>query len=255
MKIAIIGSGNVATHISTALQQAGNEIMCVYSKTKENATALADSLGCNVATSLEEISKDADLYLFSVKDDALKDLAESIAKTNEGKGIFVHTAGSVPMEIFNGLTERYGVLYPMQTFSKTRNVDFKKVPCFIEASDEETERQITALAEGITEKVQRCSSEKRKRIHLAAVFACNFTNHCYRLAERVVEKEGLDFELFLPLIEETARKVTEMSPRKAQTGPMVRWDVEVMNRQLDLIDDERTKMIYRLMAESIHREK
>lgn len=140
----------------------------------------------------------------------------------------------------------------MQTFSKNRRVDFHEIPCFIEASNEESLATIRSLAESISGRVVDCDSEKRKKMHLAAVFACNLTNHCYRLAERVLEAEHIDFNLFLPLIDETAKKVTEMSPKDAQTGPMVRYDVEVMNRQLALIPDNLTRQIYRLMAESIH---
>ena len=112
--------------------------------------------------------------------------------------------------------------------------------------------KIRLLAESISEKVVLADSEKRKKLHLAAVLACNLTNHCYRLAERVLQQEQIDWQLFLPLIDETARKVSEMLPKDAQTGPMVRYDVEVMNRQLALLPDERTRQIYRLMAESIH---
>lgn len=140
----------------------------------------------------------------------------------------------------------------MQTFSKSRKVDFHPIPCFIEASSDEDLPIIRSLAESISDHVVDCDSEKRKKLHLAAVFACNLTNHCYRLAERVLQEENIDWKLYLPLIDETARKVSEMSPRDAQTGPMIRYDVEVMNRQLALIPDERTRQIYRLMAESIH---
>ena len=166
--------------------------------------------------------------------------------------MMIHTAGSVPMSIFQGKARHYGVLYPMQTFSKNREVDFRPIPCFIEASDAQTLDTIQQLAEGISERVVEASSERRRKLHLAAVLACNLTNHCYRLAERVLEEEQTDFQLFLPLIMETARKVTQLSPREAQTGPMVRYDTQVMERQMQLLSDERTRQIYRLMAESIH---
>jgi predicted short-subunit dehydrogenase-like oxidoreductase (DUF2520 family) len=156
------------------------------------------------------------------------------------------------MSVLGSCASRYGVLYPMQTFSKTRRVDFREIPCFIEASDDKSLGELRFLAESISDHVVDCDSEKRKKLHLAAVFACNLTNHCYRLAERVLQEEEIDWKLYLPLIDETAKKVSEMSPKVAQTGPMVRYDVNVMNRQLALIPDERTRQIYRLMAESIH---
>lgn len=146
----------------------------------------------------------------------------------------------------------YGVLYPMQTFSKGRSVNFREIPCFIEASEKETLEVIRELASRVSDNVVEASSEKRKKLHLAAVFSCNLVNHCYRLAERVLEEEGIDFSLYLPLIQETANKVKDLSPRKAQTGPMVRYDKTIMDAQIALINNERTRQIYRLMADSIH---
>lgn len=251
MKIVIIGSGNLATQLSLALKDAGKDIVQIFSRTEEHARELAEKLGCRHTADSDEIDKNADIYIFSVKDDALSSLASSICK-DRPEGLFLHTAGSVPMDVFKDHASYYGVLYPMQTFSKHRSVDFQKIPCFIEGSSEETVATIRSLAESISNHVVDCDSEKRKKLHLAAVLACNLTNHCYRLAERVLQEEQIDFDLFLPLIDETAKKVSEMSPRDAQTGPMVRYDVEVMNRQIALLPDERTRQIYRLMAESIH---
>lgn len=251
MKIVFFGSGNLATHLSLALKNAGEEISQVYSHTEEHAKELAEKLNCTYTSNVDEIDKNANLYIFSIKDDAINEIAASICyKSSEA--IFIHTAGSVPMDIFKGYASHYGVLYPMQTFSKHRQVDFRPIPCFIEGSDEQTLQLIRDLAESISDKVVLADSEKRKKLHLAAVLACNLTNHCYRLAERVLQKENIDWQLFLPLIDETAKKVAEMSPKDAQTGPMVRYDVNVMNHQIELLHDERTRQIYRLMAESIH---
>lgn len=250
MRIVIIGSGNVATHLSQALKGAGNDNVQVYSRTLSNATTLADKLGCLATDRTDEIVPDADIYIFSIKDKALEDVVRSLTISKDA--CLIHTAGSMPMSVFKGIATRYGVLYPMQTFSKSRKVDFREIPCFIEASDDETLALIRALAESISDQCQECPSEQRKKMHLAAVFTCNFANHCYRLAEKVVEKEGFDFTLFHPLIRETANKVMTLSPREAQTGPMVRWDTNVMDMQMDLIEDERTRAIYRLIAENIH---
>lgn len=249
MNIVIIGSGNLATHLSLALKDAGNTILQVYSPTEEHARTLAAKIGCAYTTAADQIRQDADIYIISIKDDAISKVAAALPS---GQHIFIHTAGSVPMIVFKGHAQHYGVLYPMQTFSKNRQVDFSEIPCFIEASDEPTLVTIRQLAESISDHVIETDSEKRKKMHLAAVLACNLTNHCYRLAERVLEKESIDFSLFLPLIKETARKVETMSPRDAQTGPMVRYDEGVMNMQIEMLPDERTRQIYRLMAESIH---
>ena len=251
MNIVIIGSGNLATHLSLALKTAGETLTQVYSPTRQHAQELAAKLSCSSCDHIDEIDKNADLYILSIKDDALSNLAATICH-DRPEAVFIHTAGSVPMDIFKPYARRYGVLYPMQTFSKHRQVDFRPIPCFIEGSDEQTLLQIRALAERISDKVVEADSTKRRQLHLAAVLACNLTNHCYRLAERVLQEAQIDWQLFLPLIDETAKKVSEMSPKEAQTGPMVRYDVNVMNRQIELLPDERTRQIYRLMAESIH---
>jgi predicted short-subunit dehydrogenase-like oxidoreductase (DUF2520 family) len=251
MKIVMIGSGNLATQLSLAFKSAGKTIVQVFSRTEEHAKELADKIGCNYTTRIEEIRQDADVYIFSVKDDALGSLLVSVCHERPN-GLFLHTAGSMPMAIFKCHATRYGVLYPMQTFSKTRNVNFREIPCFIEGSDEDVLAEIRLMAASISNHVVDCDSEKRKKMHLAAVLACNLTNHCYRLAERLLESEQIDFQLFFPLIEETARKVKDMSPKDAQTGPMVRYDQNVMQMQMSMLSDERTREIYRLMAESIH---
>ena len=268
MKLVFLGSGNLATHLSLALKAAGEDIIQIFSRTQEHAQALADKLHCASCTSISDIRTDADIYIFSVKDDALPNLISQLSEhlshhpsSNTHHPLFLHTAGSVPMSVFPANTPspithhpspNFGVLYPMQTFSKDRVVDFREIPCFIEASDDDTLDVIRQLSSKISDHVQEASSDKRKKLHLAAVFACNMVNHCYRLAEKVLEEENIDFSLYQPLIQETANKVRELSPRKAQTGPMVRYDRTIMNAQIALIPDERTRQIYRLMADSIH---
>ena len=266
--IVFLGSGNLATHLSLALKAAGEDIIQIFSRTQEHAQALADKLHCASCTSISDIRTDADIYIFSVKDDALPSLISQLSEhlanhpsPNIHHPLFLHTAGSVPMSVFPDNTPspithhpspNFGVLYPMQTFSKDRAVDFREIPCFIEASNDDTLEVIRQLSSRISDHVQEASSDKRKKLHLAAVFACNMVNHCYRLAEKVLEEEGIDFSLYQPLIQETANKVRELSPRKAQTGPMVRYDRTIMDAQIALISDERTRQIYRLMADSIH---
>ena len=251
MRIVIIGSGNLATQLSLALHDAGQDIVQVFSRTADHAKCLADKLGCTYTSDINAISPDADIYIISVKDDAIAEVAQAVGQSSPN-ALILHTAGSVAMSVLGSCASRYGVLYPMQTFSKTRRVDFREIPCFIEASDDKSLDELRLLAESISDHVVDCDSGKRKKMHLAAVLACNLTNHCYRLAERVLESEQIDFRLFLPLIAETAKKVTIMSPKDAQTGPMVRYDQSVMQMQMSMLPDERTREIYRLMADSIH---
>lgn len=251
MDIVIVGSGNLATQLAVGLRDAGQRILQVFSRTEEHARELAEKMGCGYTADVDEIDENADVYIISVKDDAIGELAERVGRKAKD-GVIVHTAGSIPMDVLKGKSKHYGVIYPMQTFSKNRKVDFKPIPCFIEASDDETMDEIRKIAESVSDHVEMADSEKRKKIHLAAVLSCNFTNHCYRLAEKVLEEEGIDFRLFLPLIDETAKKVSVLSPKEAQTGPMMRWDTGVMEMQKNLLGDERTRQIYQLMAESIH---
>ena len=251
--LVIIGSGNLATHLTLALHTSGMNIMQVYSPTASHASQLADRVGAEPVSSLSLISRDADAYIISIKDDAISSVLSALSPFPPAS-VVIHTAGSVPIDILMPHTPHAAVLYPMQTFTKGREVDFSIIPCFVESSDALSAHVVHALASSVSTRVVTLSSERRRRLHLAAVFACNLTNHCYRLAERVMSSAGLDFSLLQPLIDETARKVTSLSPRDAQTGPMVRNDHTVMDRQMALIDDNLTREIYRLMAESIYRD-
>ena len=224
----------------------------VYSRTMESARTLAEKVEAEYTTDLQEISKDAKLYIVSLKDAALVDLLPQITEGKQNS-LLVHTAGSIPMSIWEGYAERYGVFYPMQTFSKQREVNFQEVPFFVEAKRPEDVELLKAVAATLSEKVYEASSEQRKSLHLAAVFICNFTNHMYALAADLLEKYNLPFDVMLPLIDETARKVHELAPRDAQTGPAVRYDENVMNNHLAmLVDSPALQEIYKLMSKSIH---
>lgn len=252
MKFVIIGAGNVATHFGMALLKTSHDILQVMSRTSSSANALADKLGASAVTDIEEVCTDADVYLISVKDDAISGIAEKLKHRISSDALIVHTAGSVSIDVLREHCENCAVIYPMQTFSKVRMLDFHSVPCFVEGSNDAVLKVALNIASGISDKVQVMDSAKRKYMHLAAVFACNMVNHCYRLAEQIVESQGIDFDLFMPLIEETAKKVKEMKPADAQTGPMVRNDHTVMDAQKVLLDDDRKRRIYELMAESIY---
>lgn len=236
-RVVLVGAGNVATHLGMALQRAGYEVLQVYSRTEASASALADQLKVPYTVSLEELSDEADLYIVSVKDAVLQSLLPSVVKGREG-ALFVHTAGSIPMNVWEGIVPRYGVLYPMQTFSKQRAVDFNSVSFFLEASSTEDLERLKTLASSLTPKVYEANSDQRMSLHVAAVFACNFTNHMYALCARLLDKYGMPFEAMLPLIDETARKVHQLAPKEAQTGPAVRRDENVMNKHLEILAEE-----------------
>lgn len=248
MKIVFIGSGNVASHLATALKTSGNEIVQVYSRTKDNAVKLAGRVGAKPIDDMGDLCRDAELYLFSVKDDALPQIIVQMPPTT---GVWAHTAGSIPISVF-APHECFGVIYPLQTFSKERDVDFWKIPIFIEGNNAETALFLQGLAETISGNVQLLPGGKRRKLHLAAVFACNFSNHMYTLAAEIMGEEGMPFHLLNPLIAETAAKAAVMDPHAAQTGPAMRFDEVVMQEHLALLDDPMKKEIYALLSKSIH---
>jgi len=247
-QIVLIGAGNVATHLGLALQQSGCSILQVYSKTELSASVLGKKLQVPYSISFSEINLNADVYIFSVKDSVLVDCVKEMPVV---QGMFVHTAGSVPLSVFDGFTNRCGVLYPLQTFSKNREISFAEIPVFIEASNKDDEDLLRKLSHLISKKVNVLSSEKRQYLHLSAVFACNFVNHIYDLASQVLKEQNLSFDYLLPLIKETAAKVEEMTPCKAQTGPAIRGDKSVIQKHLNLLTNEKNKKIYGMLSESI----
>lgn len=253
MKIILIGAGNLATSLGKALLDAGHDILQVFSRTVESATKLADLCGAAPVNDISKVRDDADLYVLSVKDSVLAELIPQLCKGKESH-VFVHTAGSVSMDVFQGMAIHYGVFYPMQTFSKSRLVGFENIPCFVEGSDEFSLHLLDSLARELSNSVYHLSSADRKYLHLSAVFACNFVNHCYAISQDILGKHGIPFDVMLPLIDETARKIHELSPVDAQTGPAVRYDGNVIREQsLLLRDNPMLKEIYDRMSMSIHR--
>lgn len=251
--IVFIGAGNLATNLAKTLYYKGFRIAQVYSRTEEAARTLAQAVEAAYTTDLSSVVADGQLYIVSLKDAALIELLPEIVAGKE-EALWVHTAGSISMDIWKGRVNRYGVFYPMQTFSKQRTVDFSRIPVFVESNSAEDTRFLKDIASVLSERVYEATSEQRKSLHLAAVFTCNFTNHMYALAAGLLNKYQLPFEVMLPLIDETAHKVHELEPRLAQTGPAVRYDENVINSHLQMLADEpQMQELYRLISESIHR--
>lgn len=247
--VVFIGSGNVATHLAKALSDAGHRVTQVYSRSLENAKLLAEKHGAAFTDNLSEINRDANLYIFAVKDDALSEIAAQMPSTS---GVWVHTAGSLPLSVLSCREKDFGVFYPLQTFSKGRELDFAEIPIFIESDNSETVSFLQEIGQSISSKVKILSSEKRKYLHLAAVFACNFTNHLYAVASEIVESQGMSFDVLHALISETATKAKVMNPVDSQTGPAVRFDKTVMQNHLQLLPDTQWKEIYQLLSKSIY---
>jgi len=251
LNVVLIGAGNLMTNLGKALRVAEDvHIEQVWSRTESSAKALADILSTPYETDLTLV-RDADVYILAVKDSALESLIPTLTERHPN-AVFLHTAGSMPMQVFSGHAKHYGVLYPMQTFSKSKEVDFKEIPVFVEASDEDALMVVRQLSHAVSDSVYELSSADRKYLHLSAVFACNFVNHCYDLAGMLLEKHHIPFEVLLPLINETARKLQQLSPKEAQTGPAVRYDENVIAAQSALLADEPSmQQVYELMSKSI----
>jgi predicted short-subunit dehydrogenase-like oxidoreductase (DUF2520 family) len=248
-KVVIIGAGNLATRVSLELHYNGVEIIQVYSRTVTSALTLARMLGCNYVTKTEKITPDADIYLISVSDMAMTDI---LSKINFNNKLIAHTAGSIPMNALQKYSQNYGVFYPLQTFSKYREVDFENIPFCIEASNSKNEEQLVEMASLISNDVRVINSEQRKQLHLAAVFASNFVNHMYAIAGEIIQEKNLPFDILSPLIMETASKMKNMPPRAAQTGPALRMDKNIMQEHLNMLSSSpKLKKMYNTVSESI----
>lgn len=250
--ISVIGSGNVAWHLAPALQAAGFRVAGVWSRTLCHARQLAERLcGAEATDSMEALAR-SDVYLFCVKDDALPALAKRLREAlgSDTGCLFVHTAGSVSVDVLP--VRNAAVVYPMMTFSKARAVDFRQISLFVEGSTDASLAAAESIARALSPKVARLDSARRAALHVSAVFACNFANHCFALGYGLLREAGIDPHCLLPLIDETAAKLHAMDPVQAQTGPAARADHEVMERHMDCLNSRPPlREIYRLMSESI----
>ena len=244
MKIVIIGSGNVAYHLAKAFTQNNIEVSQIFGRNEVELNKISEEL--NIPYSTKELA-DADLYLISVSDSAVEQVSDLIRTE---KALVAHTSGSLPIETLNG-DYRKASFYPLQTFSKTKNLDYSKIPFFIEAENQIDEKSLFELASLISDHVETSDYEKRKYIHLTAVFACNFVNHLFARAKEISDSQDLDFNFFVPLIDETVEKIHHLEPKSAQTGPAVRGDERVLKLHEELITDKEHLKIYQLMNESI----
>jgi len=249
MNVVLLGSGNVATNLALALKANGDNIVQVFSPNLVNAKELAERIGSESINSFSEIDRGADLYIISVKDDAIAEVARNLKGVD---GLVVHTSGTTDIKVLSSEVKHAGVFYPLQTFSKSREADFKTIPLCLEASDQYQLEILTQVAEKLSNKVYQLDGEKRKVLHLAAVFACNFTNHLYALSNQILTENDLNFDLIKPLIAETADKVMVDLPENVQTGPAIRHDENTMNKHLAMLSDlPELQEIYQTLSNSI----
>ncbi|WES96351.1 DUF2520 domain-containing protein [Chryseobacterium arthrosphaerae] len=246
MQIVIIGSGNVAYHMAKAFTLKGISIAQIFGRNEKELSKISEEL--NVPYSTGSL-KDADLYIICVSDNAVEDVSKIIT----GKDCLVaHTSGSLPKEILSGLY-RKASFYPLQTFSRSKELEYEKIPFFIEAENEADKEILFDLASRVSQNVMESNHEKRKYIHLTAVFTCNFVNHLFSRAKEISDSQEIPFHYFLPLIDETVQKIHEIEPKKAQTGPAVRNDLRILELHEQLIKDEESLEIYKTMNHSIQK--
>jgi predicted short-subunit dehydrogenase-like oxidoreductase (DUF2520 family) len=252
--IALIGSGNLAWHLGQALYQSGNTITEVFSQHWENAQQLATILGnADPKTDLDFSQSKAQIFFLAVKDDVLERVIAALHLPNHA--ILAHTSGTQPLEIIQKQSISPAVFYPLQTFTKAKQVNFAEIPICIEATDEQTYQTLEQIAQSISTQIDRLGSKQRQVLHLAAVFSCNFSNFLLTISKEILEKEKLSFDLLKPLVNETIAKAYTISPAKAQTGPAKRGDNQIIQKHLTLLEemqiDENWQEIYKQMSEAI----
>lgn len=249
MRITFVGSGNVATHLGAALKNAGHQIVQVWSRNLQNAALLAYHLKAEPIDDLNEISAETDLIIIGVKDDAVETVASFIHLKNV---LVVHTCGAVNMQVLEKYFSNCGVFYPLQTFSKNRELDFRAVPLCLESSDKNSMDLLLDLARTVSNQVSLVDSDQRKVLHLAAAFACNFSNYLYSISADLLEENQLNFDLLRPLILETALKVQQFLPSTMQTGPATRGDEQTMRAHLSLLHQHPDlQQLYHLLSQGI----
>jgi predicted short-subunit dehydrogenase-like oxidoreductase (DUF2520 family) len=249
--IAIIGSGNVAWHLAPELENTGHRVVEIHSRSKKNAKSLQNRLyNAEINPSLDFSESEAEVFMLCVSDDAIKNVSQEISLPNDA--IIVHTSGSQSIQSLGyAATENIGVFYPLQTFTKSKKISFDDIPILIESENKHTGKVLKNLGKSISKKVIRVSSKDRMAIHVAAVFACNFTNHLFEVAGNILNNQGFEFEMLRPLIAETVNKGLEIGPENAQTGPAARGDLEVLDKHMNFLQKSEYQELYKMITDKI----
>lgn len=245
IRLSIIGSGNVAHHLIRAFSK-NSEIELVQVLAR-NPLSISSLISTDKITSDFKALCPVDLTIIAVTDKEITNVSERIPSDNR---LVVHTSGSVAIETL-AAKNRKGVFYPLQTFSKGKEIDFKLIPICIEAQQESDLELLKTVAKSISNSVYDVNSQQRKALHVAAVFVSNFTNHLYQIGNELCEENKLPFSILIPLILETAQKIVSLAPKEAQTGPAQRMDMLTINSHLDFLTDENQKEIYKMLTKSI----
>lgn len=245
LKVTVIGSGNVAQHlIKVFLQSTEIELVQVFARQPKSVSHLVDN---SMVTNQYNTLLEADVYIISVTDNAIAEVAKQLPFQNK---LVVHTSGTSDITLLD-LNNKRGVFYPLQTFSKNKEVDFSTIPICLEAENENDYNTLEKLAKVISNKVYNISSEQRRSLHVAAVFVSNFVNHMYVIGSEICEENQVPFEILQPLIQEVAAKITTLSPIEAQTGPALRNDTKTIEKHIEFLKDSNYQEIYKLLTQSI----
>jgi predicted short-subunit dehydrogenase-like oxidoreductase (DUF2520 family) len=245
MQIVIIGSGNVAYHMAKAFVLNNIPLAQIFGRNENELSKISEELNIPYST---KILVGSDLYIICVSDNSVEKVSQLITKKD---CLVAHTSGSLPKEILAG-EYRKASLYPLQTFSKSKELDYSKIPFFIETENEADKKILFSITSKISKNVMESTHEKRKYIHLTAVFACNFVNHLFSRAKEISDSQEIPFDYFLPLIDETVQKIHEIEPKSAQTGPAVRNDKRILELHEQLLKGESLE-IYKTMNHSIQK--
>lgn len=245
IKVVLLGSGNVAQHLLQVLLKSTDiELVQVFARHK---SSLLHLIAEERITSNYDTIKEADVYIISVSDNAITEVSSNLPFKNR---LVVHTSGTSELSVLDS-KNRKGVFYPLQTFSKSKAVDFAIIPICLETENKNDYQTLETLANLISKKVYAISSVQRKSLHVAAVFVCNFVNHLYLIGNQICDENKVPFEILQPLILETANKITELSPKAAQTGPALRKDTKTIDKHIEFLKDSKYKEIYTLLTQSI----
>ena len=248
MKITILGAGNVATQLALVLKKSGHEIVQIYNRSNDAGAELARTVGAGFSSYLYQLD-DADIYIVAVKDDAILEIGNSFKANNK---IVAHTSGTKSKDLLQNTSANFGIFYPLQTMTKTSKVDFKTVPVLVEGSNKQTTLKLEELASSISKNVHRVDEQQRQWIHVAAVFANNFTNHLFGISEQLLIAQGLQFDILKPLIFNFIQSLETHSPSEIQTGPAARGDMQTIEKHMLLLgDDTRLLKVYQVLTESI----
>lgn len=252
MRISFIGAGRVANQLACALNS-HHQIIQICSRSLESAQTLAIKVNATATSNITELNPEIDLLIIAVSDYAIASVIADIAPPLSDV-LIVHTSGSTDIEILTQVHARSGVFYPLQTFSLGREVVWSLTPLFIEAQQPKDLVILLDLANQLSQRVYPYNSAQRLSLHLAAVFACNFTNYCYDMAKQIVDNQHVDFSLLYPLILETANKALSNDPKQMQTGPAMRGDLNILNMHEHMLNEEQRddlKQVYTLLSQQI----